>query len=49
MRQVYQYMGKPAIQMATSQVVEFDYNDRTNQIGKAEYGVTEDLTSQIKK
>ena len=49
MRTVWQYMGEPEIKVAKSVVIEYDYNDYTNKIGKQEFKKEKDLKETIKK
>jgi RHS repeat-associated protein len=49
MSQVYKYLGKPVIQVATQTIAEYDYNDYKNKVGKLESKETKDVSSEIKK
>jgi hypothetical protein len=49
MSQVYKYLGKPVIQVATKTIAEYDYNDYKNKVGKLESKETKDVSSEIKK
>ena len=46
MSKVYQYVGKPVIQVATSVVKEYDYNDCTNKIGGLESITIKDVKEE---
>lgn len=48
-RTVWQYVGEPEIKVAKSIVIEYDYNDYTNEIWEEEYRKEKDLKEKIKK
>lgn len=48
MKQVYNYMDKPILKLASQEIKEYDYNDRTNTIGKLESSSKTDVTNEIK-
>ncbi|MFL5763616.1 MAG: DUF1990 family protein [Bacteroidia bacterium] len=49
MKQVYKYMGKPAIQLATQVITEFDYNDYQNKTTGQESKESTDVKKEIEK